>query len=157
MAMSMIAAIVGRLLLALFFVIMGLQKIVYPGTMTPMFTDTNLSPTFVIPVGIFELVAGVLLAVGLMTRVVSILLFAWTLLSIFFFYNQFTDPIEGPMALALASVAGGLLLAFAYGHLRGSYDYMRTRRRAHDAELRAAKAEGRAEGLERAQPTIVRD
>jgi putative oxidoreductase len=157
--MSMIAAILGRLLLAALFIISGLQKVVYPATAEAMFAGTNLPANLIQPIGLFELVAGVLLAIGLMTRLVSILLFAWTLLTIFFFYNQFADPVEGPMALLWAAVAGGLLMAFAYGNLRGSYDYMRTERRARDAEVRAARAEGKAEGLEQVHTTttVVRD
>ena len=111
-----------------------------------MFAATNLPASLVVPVGVFELVAGVLLAIGLMTRLVSLLLAAWTLLTIFFFYNQFTDPVEGPLAAASMAIIGGLLMTFAYGHMRGSYDHMRERRRTYDAELRAARAEGRAEG-----------
>ena len=45
------------------------------------------------------------------------------------------------------ALAGGLLLTFAYGQMRGSYDHLRAQRRSHDAEVRAAHAEGRAEGV----------
>ena len=144
--MSMIAAVIGRLLLALVFILSGLQKIVNPGAAAQMFTETNLSAGLVVPVGVFELVAGVLLAIGLMTRLVSILLAAWTLLTIFFFYNQFTDPLEGPLAAASMGIIGGLLMTFAYGQMRGSYDHMRVRRRTQETELRLARAEGRVEG-----------
>ena len=155
--MSMIAAVVGRLLIAALFVVSGLQKIVYPSAFAPMFSETNLTPSLIMPIGAFELIAGVLLAIGLMTRLVSFLLFAWTLLTIFFFYNQWGDPVEGAMALRLAAVAGGLLMTFAYGQMRGSYDYMRERRRTYDAEVRAARAEGRAEGAASAPRTVVAD
>jgi hypothetical protein len=36
-------------------------------------------------------------------------------------------------------------MVFAYGQVRGSYDYLREQRRTHKAEVRAAHAEGRAE------------
>jgi putative oxidoreductase len=155
--MSMIAAVIGRLLLALLFIVSGLQKIVYAASFAPMFSEAHLTPMLIMPIGVFELVAGVLLAIGLMTRLVSFLLFLWTLLTIFFFYNQFADPVEGAMALRLAAVAGGLLMTFAYGQMRGSYDYMRERRRTYDAEVRAARAEGRAEGVASAPRTVVAD
>ena len=56
------------------------------------------------------------------------------------------------------AVTGGLLMVFAYGNMRWSYDHMRARRkgeieaakaneRAHEAELRAARAEGRADAV----------
>jgi putative oxidoreductase len=44
---------------------------------------------------------------------------------------------------------GGLLMTFAYGQVRGTFDYMRERRKTYDAELRAARAEGRAEAQRR--------
>lgn len=155
--MSVIAAVVGRLLLALLFIVAGLQKIAYSAAMAPMFAETGLPTNLIVPIGIFELVAGILLAIGLMTRLVSFLLFLWVLLEIFFFYNQFTDPVEGPMALLLAAVGGGLLMVFAYGQMRGSYDFMREQRRTYDAELRAARAEGRAEGATVAPQAVATD
>ncbi|HLV07125.1 MAG TPA: DoxX family protein [Croceibacterium sp.] len=155
--MSLIAAVIGRLLLALLFIVAGLQKIVNSAAVASMFVETNLSTSLIVPIGIFELVAGILLAIGLMTRLVSFLLFLWVVLEIFFFYNQFTDPVEGTMALLLAAVAGGLLMVFAYGQMRGSYDYMRERRRTYEAELRAARAEGRAEGATTAPRVVTTD
>lgn len=156
--MSTIAAIIGRLLLALIFVLAGLNKILSVGeTSEYIHTATGLPGSLALPVGIFELVAGLLMAIGLMTRLTSILLFGFTLLTIFFFHNQFGDPMQMQMALKNLAIAGGLLLVFAYGQMRGSYDHIRATRkgevatqdadtRAHEAELRAARAEGLAEG-----------
>jgi putative oxidoreductase len=154
--MSMIAAVIGRLLLALYFIISGLEKIFDPEEYSALFTSTNLSASFVQPVGIFEAVLGALLAVGLMTRLVSVVLALATLCAIFFFYNQFADPIEGPLALRNMAIIGGLLMTFAYGQMRGSYDHMRAARRAQQAELRAARAEGRVEGVTTGHTTTLR-
>jgi putative oxidoreductase len=154
--MSMIAAVIGRLLLALYFIVSGLEKIFDPEEYAALFTATNLSTSFVAPVGIFEAVLGALLAIGLMTRLVSVVLAAATLLAIFFFYNQFADPVEGPLALRNMAIIGGLLMTFAYGQMRGSYDHMRAKRRAQEAELRAARAEGRAEGATTGHTTTSR-
>jgi putative oxidoreductase len=46
-------------------------------------------------------------------------------------------------------------MTFAYGQVRGTFDYMRERRRTYDAELRAARAEGRAEGATAVPRTAV--
>lgn len=144
--MSMIAAVIGRLLIALIFIVSGLQKIADPGPTAQMLVGTNLPANLALPTGVFELVAGVLLAVGLMTRLVSIILFGFVGLTIFFFHNQFTDPLQGTLALKNLAIMGGLLMTFAYGQVRGTFDYMRERRKTYEAELRAARAEGRAEG-----------
>ena len=144
--MSLIAAIVGRLLLAVMFIVSGLQKIADPGPTAQMLADTNLPTSLALPTGLFEVVAGILLAIGLMTRLIAIVLAAFVALTIFFFHHDFADPIQGILALKNVAIIGGLLMVFAYGQMRGSYDYMRERRKTYDAELRAARAEGRAEG-----------
>jgi putative oxidoreductase len=62
------------------------------------------------------------------------------------------------MAMKNVAIAGGFLCLFAHSQMRWSYDSMRLTRRAeiaerdgvakaHEAELRAAAAEARAEGL----------
>lgn len=154
--MSAIAAFVGRLMLALLFVLAGIPKIIDPNGAAAMLQAASLPPSLAQPTGIFEVVAGLLLALGFMTRLVSILLAGFTLLTVLFFHNQFGDPMQAAMALKNIAVAGGLLMVFAYGNMRWSYDHMRAARRGeiasadanarlHDAELRAARAEGRAE------------
>ena len=155
--MSMIAAIVGRVLLAAMFVVSGLQKIADPGPTAQMLVGTNLPANLAMPTGVFELVAGLLLAIGLMTRLVAIVLFVFVGLTIFFFHNEFADPLQGTLALKNLAIMGGLLMVFAYGQVRGSYDHLRAQRRAHKAEVRAAHAEGRAEGVTAAPRTVVTD
>lgn len=156
--MSAIAAFMGRLLLALLFVLAGIPKIIDPSGAAAMLQSANLPGGLAQPVGVFEVVAGLLLALGFMTRLVSILLFGFTLLTVFFFHNQFGDPMQAAQALKNVAIAGGLLMVFAYGHMYWGYDRMRAQRkgeraaaeaeaRAHEAELKAARAEGRAEAL----------
>lgn len=155
--MSTIVAIIGRLLLGLMFIVSGLQKIADPGPTAEMLGTTNLPPNLAIPVGVFELIAGLLLAIGLMTRLVSVVLAVFVGLTIFFFHHEFADPLQGTLALKNVAIIGGLLMTFAYGQVRGTFDYMRERRRTYDAELRAARAEGRAEGATMVQRAPVTD
>ena len=155
--MSWIAAVVGRLLLAVMFIISGVHKIIDPGPTAQMLTATNLPANLALPTGLFEAIGGVLLAVGLMTRLVSVVLAVFVGLTIFFFHNQFADPLQGTLALKNLAIIGGLLMTFAYGQMRGSYDYLREKRRTHDAEVRAAHAEGRIEGAAAAPHTVVAD
>lgn len=154
--MSAIAAFIGRVLIALLFVLAGIPKIIDPSGAQQMLEGAGLPVSLAMPTGIFEVVAGLLLALGVMTRLVSILLAGFVLLTIFFFHNQFGDPLQGQIALKNAAIVGGLLVVFAYGQMRWSYDHIRARRkgevaagkaeeRAHEAELRAARAEGRAD------------
>ena len=154
--MSAIAAFLGRLMLALLFVLSGIQKIMDPTNAATELAKKSLPTSLAMPTGIFEVVAGLFLALGIMTRLSSILLAGFTLLTVFFFHNQFGDPMQAAQALKNIAIAGGLLVVFAYGHMRWSYDHMRAARRgevatrdaearAHEAELRAARAEGAAQ------------
>ena len=153
--MSLIAAVLGRLLLAAMFIVSGVQKIADPGPTAQMLGATNLPANLALPTGVFELVAGLLLAIGLMTRLVSLVLFVFVGLTIFFFHHDFADPLQGTLALKNLAIMGGLLMTFAYGQVRGTFDYMRERRRTYDAELRAARAEGKAEGVAAAPRPVV--
>ena len=155
--MSKITAIIGRILLALIFILAGVQKLMNVGATETMIQQANLPSGLAIPVGIFEIVAGLALAVGLMVRLTSLLLFGFTALATLFFHSQVTDPTQGAMALKNLAIMGGLMLAFAHSQMWSHYYTIRTERegelatrdaerRAHEAELRAAKAEGLAAG-----------
>jgi putative oxidoreductase len=168
--MSKIAAIVGRMLLAIIFIVSGAGKMMDPAGTAQALAGVGLPGRFAIPAGIFELVAGLMLAVGFMVRLVALLLIVFTALTIMFFHHEFTDPVQGVMALKNLAIMGGLLLAFAHSHMWSHY-YAITRehegqraaleaeKRAHEAELRAAKAEGLAEGRgdARAADPVVTD
>jgi len=153
--MALIAAIIGRLLLAFMFVVSGIQKLADQPGVNAQLAAASLPNNMALAVGAFEIIAGLLLAVGLMTRLVSLLLLVFVAGGIFFLHNQFGDPGQMQLALKDVAIMGGLLMTFAYGQMRGSYDYMRERRRTHDAELRAAHAEGRAEGATEVPRTVV--
>lgn len=153
--MSAIAAAIGRVLLGALFVLSGIQKLAnLAGTADYIAANSTLSPSFALPVGIFELVAGALLALGLMSRLVAILLAGFTALTVLMFHSAITDPVQGTQALKNVAIIGGLLMVFAYGQMRWHYDHIRTVRqgevRAHRAEARAREAElahAHAEGV----------
>jgi len=154
--MSAIAAFLGRLLLALLFVVSGVGKILDPSQTAQAMQQASLPGNMALGVGIFEVVAGVFLAVGIMTRLVSFLLAGFVALTILFFHHDFGTQEGMGAVLSHLAIIGGLLVVFAYGHMRWSYDHMRAARRgevatrdaearAHEAELRAARAEGAAQ------------
>ena len=71
--MAWIAAIVGRLCLAVLFVFAGIGKLTDPaGTAQYITSMTTLPASLAVPTGVFEIVAGLLLAIGFMTRLVAI-------------------------------------------------------------------------------------
>ena len=111
--MSMIASIIARLLIALMFLVSGVRKVSDPTQAAQMLESVNLPGTFAMPVGVFEIVAAVLLAIGLMVRLTSILLAGYVALTIMFFANDFTDPMGLIDTLTHLALIGGLLAVFA--------------------------------------------
>ena len=158
--MSMVAALIGRILLAVIFIVSGIGKVIDPAPAAGMMAAAGLPANMAIGVGIFELVAGVLLAIGLMTRLVSIVLCVYVGLTILFFHNALADPAQQVNALKNLAIMGGMLMVFAYGQMRWSYDHWRARAKLHDTEVQLAHAEGKAEGATAAAEhttTVIRD
>lgn len=161
--MSKIAAIVGRILIALIFIVSGVSKLANVGATETMIVGVGLPAGLAIPTGLFELLAGLCLAAGFMVRLVSALLVLFTAATILFFHRPYTDPLQQIMVLKNIAIIGGLFLAFAHSQMWYHY-YAMTREwkgekaaldaetRLHDAELRAARAEGRIDAMLENQP-----
>lgn len=158
--MNTIAALIGRILLSLIFIVSGVSKLFDPSGTEALITGVGLPPGLGIPAGLFELIAGLALLLGFMTRLVSVLLAGFCLVTAFFFHNEFGDPMQAAMALKNVAIAGGLLCLFAHSQMRWSYDSMRLTRKAEiaerdaaekvrEADLRAARAEAANEAHER--------
>jgi len=140
-----IFAFLGRLLIALLFIVEGTNKLLQSGAARETFANADVSPDLAVPVGIAQLVLGLMLAAGAWTRIVAILLALLVILEMLFFYNAFTDPAISAIALRNIAIAGGLLSLFAYGQARWGYDAMREQRKVdiaeRDAQLRASETE----------------
>ena len=155
--MSTFAAAIGRIFLAIIFILSGAGKLMNPATYETMITGTGMPAGLAIPAGVFEVSAGLALALGLMTRLAAVLLVAFVALATVLFHNRLTDPMQQAQALKNLAIMGGLLLVFAHSQMRWSWDTMRRERRGErdrldaenrvrEAELRAARAEGQIEG-----------
>lgn len=146
--MATLAAIIGRLCIAVLFIFAGAGKLMYPaGTGQYIASTTNLSPSLAMPTGIFEIVAGLLLGLGVMTRLVAIVLAGFVALATLLFHSQVTDPMQAQAALKNLSIIGGLLMVFAYGQVSWRVSTWKERARRHDAEVNAARVEGRADAV----------
>ena len=144
-----IVAFIGRLMIALLFIGAGFNKFAdIPGTAAYM--DANgLPPMLAMPTAAFETIGGILLLIGLFTRPLALLFALFTLTTILFFHGKLNDPVQMAMAMKNVAITGGLFILFAYSNVAYSFDNLRARRKTdreiNAAELRAAKAEGRAE------------
>lgn len=116
------AAPAGRLLLALIFIIAGVQKITgYSGTqgyMEMMGVPGGLLPLVIL----FEIGGGIALVIGWQTRLVAFLLAGFSLLSGLLFHFLPSLGLEGMQAQAEmisfmknVSIAGGMLMVVALG------------------------------------------
>lgn len=156
--MNAIAALVGRVMLALLFIVSGLEKLFAVQATEALITGAGLPSGLAVAVGLFEFAGGLAIAFGVVTRLFALLLSAYCLMTILFFHHDFTDPGQATQALKDLAIAGGLLCLFAHAQVRWSYDSLRLSRRqemaaraaeerAHAATVRAARAEGRADVL----------
>lgn len=121
--------IVGRVLLALMFVLSGLSKLGNIEGTAGFIAAAGLPlPTLVaVGTGLFELAAGLALAVGWRTRVAACLLGLFTLVATITFHAYWSAPpeqqfIQQLMFMKNLSVAGGMFFITAVGAGRGSID-----------------------------------
>jgi putative oxidoreductase len=162
--MSMILGFIGRLLIALLFIVSGANKLMDVAGTDTMIRAVGLPAGLAIPTALFEIVAGLALVFGILTRLFALFLALFCLAAAFFFHNNFLDPVQATALLKNVAIAGGLLCLCGLDTMRWSYDAMRERRkreaaaldaqaRAHEAEVRAARAEGEALGARSATAT----
>lgn len=137
-------AFVGRVMLALIFIFGGVIKLADPAGTGQYMASVGLPANLAIPAGIFELVGGVCVALGIFTRIWALLLAGFCLLTALLFHRETADPVQAAMAFKNVAIAGGFLCLFAHSQAAWSLDSMRQRRRD---EIAARKA------VERARPT----
>ena len=119
------ATIAGRLLLETIFVDSGVQKITgYAATVGSK--ESQGVPGALLPLVIAtELGGGLLVALGLWTRVAAFAIAGFTLLSALLFHMNFQDQVQTIMFLKNLAIAGGFLVLVAHGAGRLSLDARR--------------------------------
>jgi putative oxidoreductase len=128
-ALTNTAALVGRIQLALMFVVAGVGKIGgFDGTVGYI-ASKGLPLPVVLAAGTvaLEIVAGVALIVGYRARWAALALAAFTLLATVIFHAYWAVPAEQQMVQRLMflkniAVTGGLLVVFAFGAGRYGLD-----------------------------------
>ncbi len=149
--MSAIVAFVGRVMMAALFIMAGLGKLGDIAGTDAYIQSVGMPAGLGLPAAVFEIVAGLAIALGIFTRFFALLLAGFCLITAVLFHNNFTDKMQAANFLKNVALAGGFLILFAQRHMAWSYDTMRERRAADTAtraaELRAERAEGRVEGV----------
>lgn len=163
--MATFAAVLGRILLGAYFIVTGMIMVLAPAPFDAMLRGAGFQPGVAVPFGVVEALAGLCLAAGAMTRLVALLLAAWMAVMVVVLHPAEISAAQVPDILLQVALIGGLLLVFAHSQVWWSWDAMRRDRlraraaldaeqRAHDADVRAARAEGAAEAT--GNPAVVR-
>lgn len=113
--MANLAAPLGRLFMAVIFILGGLSKLGNLAGTGAYMQSAGVPPMLAAPAGLFELVAGLAILVGYQTRIVALLLAGFCLLTTVLFHTNFADQIQMAMALKNVALAGGFLTLYAHG------------------------------------------
>ncbi|MGO8918664.1 MAG: DoxX family protein [Stellaceae bacterium] len=122
-------AAAGRLLLAVLFLLSGLSKIAAPAMTQGYIASVGLPAPllgYLIAI-VVEVGGGVLLLVGYQTRIVALILAAFTLAAALAFHNDFSDQNQMIHFLKNIAIVGGLLQVAAFGAGSLSLDARRLR------------------------------
>ena len=113
--MTNLAAPLGRLFMALIFILSGAGKLASPAGAGAYMHQAGLPAALAIPAGLFEVLAGLAIVLGWQTRIVAILLAGFCLLTAGLFHGHFADQMQMVMAMKNLAMAGGFLMLFAHG------------------------------------------
>jgi putative oxidoreductase len=118
----------GRLLIAVLFVIAGLHKITAPAATQAYIASAGLPApllAYLIAV-IVEVGGGILLILGFQTRIVALVLAIFTIAAALGFHNNLGDQGQFIHFFKNISIAGGLLQVVAFGAGACSIDALRS-------------------------------
>lgn len=126
-------AFIGRILLALMFIVSGFRRLFQVDEGDGYIAEIGLPANLLTPVGVFELVGGLMIALGIFTRVTSFLFAAFCLFAALLLQREVSDPMRVAETLKYVAIAGGFLCLLGYEGKSWSFDHYRARRRAEAA------------------------
>jgi putative oxidoreductase len=122
------AALVGRILLAVIFILSGFSKITgYDGTAAYMATKLPMVSVLLPLTILVELGGGILLAIGYKARWAALALAGFSILAALVFHNFWAVEAAQKMGQQInfmknIAITGGMLMVFAFGAGRYSVD-----------------------------------
>lgn len=131
-------AFVGRIMLSLIFIVSGALKLSDPSTTSAALTSVGFPTSLALPSILFELIGGVMIALGIFTRITALVFAAFCLLTALLFHSETADATQAAMAMKNIAIAGGFLCLFAYDQKNWSFDSYRTRKR-READARVSE------------------
>ncbi len=122
-----IVPLVGRVLIAVIFLLSGFSKVTGPAAAIAYINSAHLplpSAAFAIAV-LVELGGGILLVIGYRTRIVAAILALFAIVTALAFHNDLADQGQFINFFKNVAMAGGLLQVVAFGAGRLSLDARR--------------------------------
>ncbi len=141
-------AFIGRVMLALIFIISGAMKLADISGTGAYMASVGLPSGLALPVALFEVIGGIMIVFGIFTRLTALAFAAFCLLTALLFHRETADPIQAAMAFKNIAIAGGFLCLFAYDQKSWSFDSYRERRRRESVERVPVPVDG-------SEPVIV--
>lgn len=114
--------LLGRIMLALIFILAGLGKIQDPAGTAGYIQSVGLPGVLVWPTIALELLGGLAIIIGFKVRYAAFALAGFTVLAAIIFHHNFADQMQMIMFLKDISMAGGLLLLAVGGKTAFSLD-----------------------------------
>ena len=116
------APLVGRILIAVLFLLAGLGKLADVQGFAGYLQSGGLPAILAWPSILFEIAVGVLLLIGFQTRLVGLAGAAFCVVAAALYHNNFADQMQMVMFLKNLAIAGGFLLLAANGPGRFALD-----------------------------------
>lgn len=113
--MTNLAAPLGRLFLAIMFIMGGASKFGDLAGTGAYMQSAGVPGFLALPAAAFELLAGLAVLVGFQTRIAALLLAGFCLLTALLFHHNFADQTQMVMFLKNVGLAGGFLTLYAHG------------------------------------------
>ena len=132
--MTGIIQLLGRMMMALIFILAGLGKIQDPAGTAGYMQSAGLPSILLWPTIALEVLGGLALVLGYKTRYVAFALAIFSVVAALMFHRNFADQMQMILFLKNIAMAGGLLLlavggntAYSIDNKRSSTDFFGTR------------------------------
>lgn len=132
--MTGIIQLLGRIMLALIFILAGLGKIQDPAGTAAYMQSAGVPGILLWPTIALEVLGGLALVLGYKTRYAAFTLAIFSVVAALMFHRNFADQMQMIMFLKNIAMAGGLLLlavggstAFSMDNKRSSTNFFGTR------------------------------
>ena len=119
--------LLGRIMLALIFILAGIGKIQDPAGTAGYMQSVGLPAPLLWPTIALEIIGGICVAVGFQTRFAAFALAIFSIAAAVIFHRNFADQMQMIMFLKNIGLAGGLLLLATSGKTGLSVDNRRNK------------------------------